>query len=418
MKSEFLNEVRNKCERRPYLQRRRMTKPVHYKNGDFDSDLAFAMQESLQMAREKENELSGFENCALTNGGVLDEIPAVKMAGKINNSGDSGNREADELREMLLIHLELIQQQGDVIEQKDREIKELKSEKIALECRLERMERRMSLLKQKEELHEPTDTKENQDVASTPKQEKGLKRKATVHLSSPTPSKFLVKKHAGPGRPAKIKTENSIRKSREILVKDSPEIVTDTPLSRLRHPSVTEEEQTVLKTDCVYHVSQAELRSRHIEIIDPEESKILAKSLKEIEVPSWRKIKYTNLYQMEGTENLEDDTIIKRHQKPELEEKRRKRWDMQRMREQKAAKKLREKDHVISPIHNIETANDIDSFLPILDDISHIEISDELPVIAFGHPLPSLQSQEFQLPWDYDRSTLSKRHTGSRSRRK
>ena len=44
---------------------------------------------------------------------------------------------------------------------------------------------------------------------------------------------------------------------------------------------------------------------------------------------------------MEGTENIEDETFLRRHQKFELDEKRRKRWDIQRMREQRHCEKLR-----------------------------------------------------------------------------
>jgi male-specific lethal 1 len=44
---------------------------------------------------------------------------------------------------------------------------------------------------------------------------------------------------------------------------------------------------------------------------------------------------------MEGTENIEDETMLRRHQKFELDEKKRKRWDIQRMREQRHLEKLR-----------------------------------------------------------------------------
>ena len=58
-------------------------------------------------------------------------------------------------------------------------------------------------------------------------------------------------------------------------------------------------------------------------------------------VPKWRLNPITNYYSLEGTENLEDEIFIKRHQKPEIDEKRRKRWDMQRLREQRMYEKLK-----------------------------------------------------------------------------
>lgn len=51
-----------------------------------------------------------------------------------------------------------------------------------------------------------------------------------------------------------------------------------------------------------------------------------------LEVPSWRVKIYTSCYTMEGTENLDDEIFNKRHLKLENDERRRKRWDVQRIR--------------------------------------------------------------------------------------
>jgi male-specific lethal 1 len=42
-------------------------------------------------------------------------------------------------------------------------------------------------------------------------------------------------------------------------------------------------------------------------------------------------------------ENTDDAAFLQRHQKLELDEKRRKRWDLQRIREQRQMEKLRER---------------------------------------------------------------------------
>ncbi|KAK6166648.1 hypothetical protein SNE40_023292 [Patella caerulea] len=422
MKSEYIGDGRNRTEGRQYLQRRRLTKPVHYKNGDFDSDLALAMQESLKLARQKETELNlkDIENRVLPNGTVLDVIPATKMADKINNSGDAGNQECKDLKNLLLLHVELIQHQGDLLAKRDKEVKDLKTEKHALECRLERMERRMSLLKQKEEFQEAAVVKETHDVTPTKSVEKSLKRKSTTCLGSPTPSKHPARRMTKtPSIPSRAKTDKPKKHSDTSHAAMETEN-TETPVSKYKqlHNQLIEDDNSFLNTDTIYHVVESQLRSRNVEILDASKIQSGVQSQIEIEVPNWRIIKYTNLWQMEGTENLEDDTIIKRHQKPELEEKRRKRWDMQRMREQKAAMKLRVRENSSSTDHNIETSQDIDTFLPILDDITHIEVRDKLPVIAFGHPLPGLTQQDFDLPWECDKTLVNKRHTASRSRRK
>lgn len=51
-----------------------------------------------------------------------------------------------------------------------------------------------------------------------------------------------------------------------------------------------------------------------------------------LEVPNWRVKIYTSCYTMEGTENLDDEIFNKRHLKLENDERRRKRWDVQRIR--------------------------------------------------------------------------------------
>ncbi|ESO02105.1 hypothetical protein HELRODRAFT_161340 [Helobdella robusta] len=68
-----------------------------------------------------------------------------------------------------------------------------------------------------------------------------------------------------------------------------------------------------------------------------------------IAVPSWRMRPMHTLYIMEGTENLDDHVFEKRHQKPENDERRRKRWDLQRLRELGLIKKNSHKqDHEIA----------------------------------------------------------------------
>lgn len=51
-----------------------------------------------------------------------------------------------------------------------------------------------------------------------------------------------------------------------------------------------------------------------------------------LEVPNWRIKVFTSCYTMEGTENLDDEIFNKRHSKLENDERRRKRWDVQRIR--------------------------------------------------------------------------------------
>lgn len=66
-----------------------------------------------------------------------------------------------------------------------------------------------------------------------------------------------------------------------------------------------------------------------------------------IEVPSWRIMSFEPLRESIH-ENLEDETYNKRHVKLEIDERRRKKWDMQRLREQKNNEKLKQNSRYYS----------------------------------------------------------------------
>lgn len=142
-----------------------------------------------------------------------------------------------------------------------------------------------------------------------------------------------------------------------------------------------------------------------------------------LEVPRWRVKHYTSCYTMEGTENLDDDVYNKRHMRLEIDERRRKRWDVQRIREQRVIEKLKQRQERIASGSKGE--NDSDSFSslwPKMEDIKFLEISEELPVSAFGHPVPKIPMNNFGLPWLNNpsvltRATNSKRSTMGRRKR-
>jgi len=108
-------------------------------------------------------------------------------------------------------------------------------------------------------------------------------------------------------------------------------------------------------------------------------------------------------YVIEGTENLTDEAFLKRHHRLENEERRRKRWDLQRQRELEMLEHLRHED--ISP--SAAAARDDDDGLnsltfppsPDADSVAFVEVVDTLPTCAFGFSLPAMQLGEFELPW-------------------
>lgn len=132
-----------------------------------------------------------------------------------------------------------------------------------------------------------------------------------------------------------------------------------------------------------------------------------------VEVPKWREDKdyttrmakinastkknpFLNKYK-EGDELLEDVVFLKRHEKPEVAEKRQKKWDIQRLREITYCEKLKARQHGAGRNKKTEP----DSLLPMPEAAQRIQISKEgkVPVTAFGEPVPSLEKTYFSLPW-------------------
>ncbi|XP_050433333.1 male-specific lethal 1-like 1 [Adelges cooleyi] len=104
-----------------------------------------------------------------------------------------------------------------------------------------------------------------------------------------------------------------------------------------------------------------------------------------LEIPSWRVKHYTSWYSMEGTENMSDDVFESRHSRLELWERKRKRWDMQRLRELRRIEYLKEGRNK----HHSQNSSDgekeeLSTLLPDPANIKAIEITDCLPISAFG----------------------------------
>uniref|UniRef100_H2Y4F3 PEHE domain-containing protein n=1 Tax=Ciona savignyi TaxID=51511 RepID=H2Y4F3_CIOSA len=115
-----------------------------------------------------------------------------------------------------------------------------------------------------------------------------------------------------------------------------------------------------------------------------------------LNIPTWRENK---ILPLEGSsednpvELTDDDCYNKRHNKFEIAEKRRKRWDIQRIREFRYNEKLRQK--IVKQNGNKD--DPVESFTPFLFEIDALAVENSLPVNVFGHCLPQLSVQEFSL---------------------
>lgn len=136
------------------------------------------------------------------------------------------------------------------------------------------------------------------------------------------------------------------------------------------------------------------------------------------EVPAWRQRVVPPSHALgQGQEeaSCDDEAVLRRHGKLELDEKRRKRWDIQRIREQRQVQRLKARYEKrqqqllgggggSGAVSAAAAAVESVGFDPLA--ITHIHVADELPVCAFGAPLPAAllddrgeEEMEFELPW-------------------
>ena len=179
---------------------------------------------------------------------------------------DDGNddRRVQQLRQLLLSQFDLIQKQADVIVAKDQQIKDIRNENET------------------------------------------LKLKVAAFLSPPAPAKTASILVSGEKtkKPKVVIKEESIEE-----IEESEE---DTPDEDFFEQMETEEPYFTLQNEIVVH----KVDEDHDLKVDEKKAEVL---------PGWRLKPISPSYIMEGTENIEDETILKRHQKPETDEKRRKR---------------------------------------------------------------------------------------------
>ncbi|XP_036399882.1 male-specific lethal 1-like 1 isoform X2 [Megalops cyprinoides] len=348
------------------------------------------------------------------------------------------------LRQILLLQLDLIEQQQQQLQSKDKEIDELKADKETLLARIERMERRLQLVKKDsrdKRLFQPLEpwTPDKDDLLEgessdspqlhTPKPltfgrgGKGHKRKFCF-LDSKTPkSRGKSSKYS----PQKSDSEAGSPFQRELRGKETPEKISvyrpllqaDTPPSIKEDPhSATAEMEDLpyMSTTEMYLCRWHQPPSSPLRETSPKKEEVVA-------IPSWRENSVEPLDEGAASdvpENLDDGVFLKRHAKLELDEKRRKRWDIQRIREQRMFQRLQQRMNKKKGIP--ESEPEVSSFYPDTEEVESLMITPFLPVVAFGRPLPRMTQQNFELPWLDERSRcrieMQKKQTPHRTCRK
>lgn len=121
-----------------------------------------------------------------------------------------------------------------------------------------------------------------------------------------------------------------------------------------------------------------------------------------LEIPKWRTWELSSNREVpvhsREYEDLSDDAFSRRHARFLLDERKRKKWDVQRIREQRTIERLKRR-HCKDELNQQKEFNEITTFFPTVDQLKSIQITDDLPVSAFGESIPLLPPSEFSLPW-------------------
>lgn len=262
-----------------------------------------------------------------------------------------------------MIHLDYIQQQSEQLAKKNKELEDLKNENEMLKQRMARMERRVSLQKMR--------------VEKKPGEGEGSNRKRRI-----PPESVSGKRHCQEGlhnmgkrggRPERI----SVRIKQEPDENENEPVINldDTLTSRIAYHTLMGDKPNVLRK----YVK----RSNKQQPPPPQ-----------IEGPTWRVRNMTVVHSVEDTESLCDDVFQKRHLKHSVDEKRRKRWDVQRIREQRQIERLRLREG-----KNNRHEQVYQSLWPQYAEGLRLSVTSLVPVSVFGINLPSTTIQDFSLPW-------------------
>ena len=167
--------------------------------------------------------------------------------------------------------------------------------------------------------------------------------------------------------------------------------------------SITSVKRRGFKTTPMHYLS----REWQMDELEAEVNKQIADMVEEkgtldeqinLEIPRWVIKDVHGLYSIEGTEDMSDEIFLKRHSRFEHDEKKRKKWDVQRIREQRTIERLKRR-HCKDELINQKNQEEPISFYPVSEDIKFVQITENLPVQAFGEIIPQIFMQDFLPPW-------------------
>ncbi|KAI6656016.1 hypothetical protein LOD99_1750 [Oopsacas minuta] len=282
---------------------------------------------------------------------TIDETLPHNIPQSPTSCSDSQN-----IRRILLLHLNLIHDQQEKLLNQERELSTLQQEKSLLQCKLQRIQRRLSKF-----------TSDSQ--------------KDNLSTFHPVPASTTLKSVTS--LPVTNHSLELKRISRKKL--NSSGTAADLELRTLI-PYLS-----YSITNCSIG-GKASNSIPHSSLPEPQ-----------LELPSF--IAY-NIPQFDGSENfsnenLSDATFLKRHKKLEEIEKRRKRWDLQRFRQLHKIVDLQKKETNLKHLDRKNRRLYLNSESPTLFNyntfqLEKIEVADTVPIFAFGRPLPAILPKPFE----------------------
>lgn len=338
----------------------------------------------------------------------------ARLREKVSHQDDS--LVGTHFRNVVSVQVALIREQQEQLHEKDRELGAMRKEKEQLEARLERMERRMAILQKRSRGREDSEPAARNNTP-TPKAHLSrreslinselLIRSRSSSLDQPRVRSRTASRPETPRQSEERDTpsggkKGSKRKSRTVDVPDSQEA---------KRPRRKTPELPVIRTTVEYSGLDLPLSrepsSRRSSVVELAVNHCSVEAEKSdsttVVVPTWRLCQVEAASTTAGDQSPEDVTeegFLKRHKKLEEDEKRRKRWDIQR------ARTLREHEELLRKYSKKGQAKEkrnerVFTLLPKLLEIESIEIMDTITVSAFGAPLPVIKPSEFSLP-DFD----------------
>ncbi|XP_038044827.1 male-specific lethal 1 homolog [Patiria miniata] len=436
MKSDFVGLQRSKIVSKSALSRKALARIAQ--NNEVSSPVNMALLTGETSPRHPSLTAgdAGTKNSDHPTAMDQDHEPSI-------DEGKLEKHEVQHLKALSMLHLDVIEQQQQEIQRREHELQKVRAQNDTLKARLERIQRRTVLAQKHQELpnhvHIPAPVSSN-DSSCTNKRKSSIEPTTPVkrqQTESPTPSpagtptsarrnKQLSKlqtKERGRGRDRSGRTKDD--KSERLRTKEdrSQKREERTPRKDTQGSKVREEKRNggeqerggvkgeqYLKTEVIYPCL-SDLR-----VTDPDPA--LPEGQTVVQVPSWRVNVLSSSASTEAVEDIEETTFERRHQKYEMAEQKRKRWDIQRVRE------LREHERLEQKMLRREYGNWDDvlkTFYPEPSDACQLQVSDTIPLVAFGVQVPVAKDGEFELPWfdvNEREKEESRRQTRSRTNRR